>query len=126
MPALVSVIDDDHSVREALESLIRSVGLLVRVFASAELFLESRDIGKTACLVLDVRMPGMSGIELHRDLLSKNYRIPAIFMTAHASDEACRSEALALGGVAYLIKPFHKSELLDAIFRALEQNAKQG
>jgi FixJ family two-component response regulator len=126
MQALVSVVDDDDSVREALESLIRSVGLLARVFASAEQFLESAAVDKTACLVLDVLMPGMSGIELHRDLLSKGYRIPVIFMTAHASGEDCRAEALSLGGIAYLIKPFRKSELLDAIFSALKPNERQG
>lgn len=125
MAALVSVVDDDESVREALGSLIRSVGHLVRVFATAEQFMESNDVGKTACLVLDVRMPGMSGIELYRALLSKGYHVPVIFMTAHASGDDCRAEALSLGSIAYLIKPFHKNELLDAIFRALEPNAKQ-
>lgn len=125
MAALVSVVDDDDSVREALESLIRSVGLVVRVFASAEEFLESRDVGKTGCLVLDVRMPGMSGLELHQDLLSKGCQVPVIFMTAHASDEETRAKAFSLGGVAYLIKPFHKNELLNAIFAALGPNAKQ-
>lgn len=125
MPTLVAVVDDDDSVREALQSLIRSTGLMVRVFASAEQFLESDDFDKTACLVLDVRMPGMSGIELRRYLLSKGYQVPVIFMTAHASDEQCRAEAFSLGGVAYLVKPFPKSELLDAIFRALKLNARQ-
>ena len=125
MPTLVSVVDDDDSVREALQSLIRSTGLMVRVFASAEQFLESNDFDKTACLVLDVRMPGMSGIELRRYLLSKGYQVPVIFMTAHASDEQSRAEAFSLGGIAYLVKPFHKSELLDAIFRALKSNTRQ-
>jgi FixJ family two-component response regulator len=126
MQALVSVVDDDDSVREALESLIRSAGLLVQVFASAEQFLESRVVSKTTCLVLDVRMPGMSGIELLSGLLSKGYQVPVIFMTAHATDEECRAEALSLGAVAYLIKPFHKNELLDAIFKAIEANENQG
>jgi len=124
MTALVSVVDDDESVREALESLIRSAGLKVQVFVSAEQFLESRGFENTACLILDVRMPGMSGIELHRYLLSKGHHVPVVFMTAHASDEQCRTEALSQGGFAYLIKPFHKGELLDAIYRVLDSDAQ--
>jgi hypothetical protein len=117
--------DDDLSVRESLQSLIRSAGLGVRVFSSAEQFLTSSEPGDANCLVLDVRMPGMSGTELHRHLLSKGYKIPVIFITAHASDQETREQALSDGALDYLIKPFHKSELLDAIFRALGSNAKQ-
>jgi len=120
------VVDDDLSVRESLQSLIRSAGLRVQVFASAEQFLTSSDPSDANCLVLDVRMPGMSGTELHRHLLSKGYKIPVIFITAHASDQETREQALSEGALDYLIKPFHKNELLDAVFRALRSNAKQG
>lgn len=87
MPTQVAVVDDDLSVRESLQSLIRSAGLRVQVFASAEQFLTSSGPSDANCLVLDVRMPGMSGTELHRHLLSKGYKIPVIFITAHASDQ---------------------------------------
>ena len=126
MPSQVAVVDDDLSVRESLQSLIRSAGLRVQVFASAEQFLTSSDPSDANCLVLDVRMPGMSGTELHRHLLSRGYKIPVIFITAHASDQETREQALSDGAVAYLLKPLHKSELLDAISRALGANAKQG
>jgi len=126
MTSQVAVVDDDLSVRESLQSLIRSAGLGVQVFASAEQFLTLPDPSGANCLILDVRMPGMSGTELHRHLLSKGYKIPVIFITAHASDQETREQALSDGALAYLIKPFHKSELLDAIFRALGSNAKQG
>ena len=126
MPSLVAVVDDDFSVRESLESLIRSAGMKVRVFASAEQFLDSTVVSDAKCLVLDVRMPGMSGTQLHHHLLSKGFKVPVIFITAHASDQETREQALSEGAVAYLIKPLHKSELLDAISRALGANAKQG
>ena len=125
MPPLVAVVDDDFSVRESLESLIRSAGMKVRVFASAEQFLDSPDVSDAKCLVLDVRMPGMSGTQLHRHLLSNGFKLPVIFITAHASDQETREQALSDGAQAYLIKPLHKSELLDAIFTALEPSARQ-
>ena len=126
MPSLVVVVDDDFSVRESLESLIRSAGMKVRVFASAEQFLDSPDVSDAKCLVLDVRMPGMSGTELHRHLISKGYNVPVIFITAHASDQETREQAQSYGALAYLIKPLHRNELLDAISRALESNTRQG
>lgn len=126
MAALVTVVDDDVSVREALESLIRSVGLSVRLFASAEEFLESRDVGKTGCLVMDVRMPGMSGTDLHRHLLSKGFKVPVIFITAHASDQETREQALSDGALAYLIKPFEEDELLGAVYTALRSTQSEG
>ncbi len=117
---LVKVVDDDISVRESLESLIRSAGLDVTVFASAEEFLNSAD-GRTAdCLILDVRLPGMSGIELHRHLLARGRNVPAVFITAHASDDRARSKAASAWAVAYLTKPFSEEELLDAISRGFE------
>jgi FixJ family two-component response regulator len=120
MKRLVAVIDDDISVRESVESLIRSVRIEVSVFVSAEQFLHSADPGEAACLVLDVQLPGMTGIELHRHLLALNRRVPAIFITAHASDDRARSEARSDWTVAYLTKPFSEDELLDAVHSALE------
>jgi len=120
MAPLVAVVDDDISVRESLESLIGSVGLEVRVSASAEEFLNSAHSGKADCLVLDVRLPGMSGIELHRHLQAQRYEVPVIFITAHASDSHARSEAASEWTVAYLTKPFDEDEFLDAVNAALK------
>jgi FixJ family two-component response regulator len=124
MPPLVVVIDDDNSVRESSESLIRSAGFAVRVFDSAEQFLNSPDLRKAACLVLDVWMPGMSGPELRRNLLSEGNEVPVIFITA-AADEEARARELANGAVAYLTKPFDEEELLSAIDRALKSDSKR-
>ncbi len=118
MIPLVAVVDDDVAVRESLESLIRSVGMAVTVFASAEEFLNSAHPNKLDCLILDVRMPGMSGIELHRHLLASNCKVPAVFITAHASDDRARAEASSDWTVAYLAKPFSDDELLDAVHAA--------
>ena len=117
---LISVVDDDIWVRESLDSLIRSVGMEVRAFASAEEYLGSANAGKADCLILDVRLPGMSGIELHHRLLASRYNVPVIFITAHASDESTRSEAKSEWTVAYLSKPFSEDELLDAVNTALK------
>jgi FixJ family two-component response regulator len=116
---LVSVVDDDIWVRDSLDSLIRSVGMEVRVFASAEEFLNSAQPCKSDCLILDVRLPGMSGIELHRRLSAGTCNVPVIFITAHGSDEGARSEAASAWTVAYLIKPFSEDELLGAVDAAL-------
>ena len=120
--SLISVVDDDIWVRESLDSLIRSVGMEVRAFASAEEFLGSAHAREADCLILDVRLPGMSGIELHRHLLAGRYNVPVIFITAHASDEGARSEAESDWTVAYLGKPFSEDELLDAVNAALKLN----
>jgi FixJ family two-component response regulator len=117
---LISVVDDDIWVRESLDSLIRSAGMEVRVFASAEEFLGSTHPRKADCLILDVRLPGMSGIELHRHLLADRCSVPVIFITAHGSDEGARSEAASDWTVAYLIKPFSEDELLGAVNAALK------
>ena len=116
---LISVVDDDIWVRDSLDSLIRSVGMEVNVFASAEEFLNSAHPGEADCLILDVRLPGMSGIELHRHLSAGACKKPAIFITAHGSDEGARSEAASDWTVAYLIKPFSEDELLGAVHAAL-------
>ena len=120
MGCLVAVVDDDISVRESLESLIRSAGKQVKLFASAEEFLGAAHNGNADCLVLDVRLPGMSGVELHRHLLGQNCKLPAIFITAHASDDRARLEARSDWTVAYLTKPFGEDELLDAVDAALK------
>ena len=116
---VISVVDDDIWVRESLDSLIRSIGHEVRLFASAEEFLNSGHRGKADCLILDVRLPGMSGTELHRHLLARDCTVPVIFITAHASDERARSEAASDCTIAYLIKPFTEDELLGALAAAL-------
>ncbi len=120
MAPLVAVVDDDISVRESLEGLIRSVGLEVRLSASAEEFLSSSDPRKADCLIFDVRLPGMSGIELHRHLIARQCKVPVIFITAHASDNRARSEAASDWTVAYLTKPFSEDELVDAVNAALK------
>jgi FixJ family two-component response regulator len=117
--SLISVVDDDTSVRESLQGLIRSVGLVVEVFASAEEFLKSDHLRNTRCLILDVRMPGMNGLELQRRLAVSNCEIPVIFITAHG-DEAARSQALKAGAVDYLLKPFTEEALLNAIHAAMK------
>ena len=122
MAPLISVIDDDISVRKSLDRLIRSVSLEVRVFASAEEFLNSDHPRKAECLILDVRLPGMSGIELHRHLLARGRNIPVIFITAHGSDDHARLQATSDWTVAYFTKPLG-DELLDAVSVALKWKA---
>ncbi len=116
---LISVVDDDESVRESLQSLLRSVGFAVKVFASAEAFLNSNHSGDSDCVILDVRMPGMNGFELHSRLVNSHREMPVIFITAHGSDEGVRSRALKSGAVAYLVKPFSEDALLSAVRTAL-------
>ena len=120
MAPLISVVDDDSSVRTALDRLMRSVRMNVNLFASAEEFLSSTHTRKADCLILDVRLPGMSGVELHRHLLAQKYGVPVIFITAHGSDEAARLEAASDWTVAYFTKPFSGDELLDAVATALK------
>lgn len=114
----ISIVDDDESVREALKSLLESVGYSAEVFASAEEFLRSRNHQETQCLILDIRMPGMSGLELQRRLVAAGSRIPIIFVTAHA-DEVGRAPALSERAVAFLRKPFSEEALLSAVQSAL-------
>ena len=116
---LVSVVDDDQSVRESLAGLLRSVGLGVQVFASAEEFLASEQIQATDCLILDVRMPGMDGLELQRHLKVSHPELPVVFITAHGSEQEARLRALDAGAVDYLLKPLSEEEVLSAIQTAL-------
>ena len=116
--ALISIVDDDDSLRNSLNNLIRSVGFGVQGFSSAEAFLKSNQRQDTACLILDVRMPGMSGLDLQRQLVAANSRIPIVFITSHGDDDA-RTRALEAGAVAFLYKPFREEALLTAIDSAL-------
>ena len=119
----VYVVDDDEDVRRALARLIRSAGMDVRVFASGEEFLEAAPPPEHACLVLDIRMHGMSGMDLHRELIRRGPNIPVIYVTAHDSQEA-RSEAHSIGAVGYFRKPVDGSALLDAIAWAVSGKEK--
>ena len=118
--ARVSIVDDDESVREAIRGLLRSVGIRADVFASGEEFLKSDAAKDTACLILDVRMPGMSGLELQARLAAAGYKIPLIFITAHASDREARARALQAGAVDVLYKPFKEEVLLKHVYAALQ------
>ena len=118
---MVFVIDDDESIREALKSLIRSVGLSVETFASAHEFLQSQPPDVPACLILDVRMPGLSGLDLQRELSEANINIPIIFITGHG-DIPMSVRAMKAGAVEFLTKPFRDQDLLDAIQQALERD----
>ena len=118
---MVFVIDDDESIREALKSLIRSVGLSVETFASAQDFLESSRPDVPSCLILDVRMPGLSGLDLQRDLAETSIHIPIIFITGHG-DIPMSVRAMKAGAIEFLTKPFRDQDLLDAIQQALERD----
>jgi FixJ family two-component response regulator len=118
---LISIVDDDDALRNSLDDLIQSIGLRTQGFPSAEAFLGSNQVYDTACLILDVRMAGMNGLELQRQLVANNCRIPIIFITSHA-DEGARKRALDAGAVAFLYKPFREEELLNAIDAALEHS----
>ena len=117
--SLVSVVDDDESVRESLPDLLRQLGFTARAFSSAEAFLESQYVGRTRCLVLDVAMPGMSGLDLQQELMRSHPEIPIVFITA-TGDQTLRPRVLALGAVECLSKPFSEAALLNAITAALQ------
>ena len=121
--AMVFVADDDESIREALRSLIRSVGLSVATFASAHEFLQSERPDVPACLILDVRMPGLSGLDLQRELGEANIHIPIIFITGHG-DIPMSVRAMKAGAVEFLTKPFRDQDLLDAIQQALDRDPR--
>jgi FixJ family two-component response regulator len=116
---LVAIVDDDDLVRNALQGLLKAVGLPSRAFTSAEEFLTSGQQHKTGCLIADIRMPGMSGLELQATLNAEHCRIPTIFITAHG-DARMRMQALRAGAVEFLAKPFDNQALLDSVRAALE------
>jgi FixJ family two-component response regulator len=116
--SLVTVIDDDESVRESLPDLLREFGFAAQVFASAEEFLASDSLGQTSCLILDLAMPGMSGPDLQRELTHRRQDIPIVFITAHG-DETVRPQLLEQGAIECLFKPFSETALREALNAAL-------
>ena len=120
---LIAIVDDDDLMRSALQGLLKSVGLPARAFASAEEFLQSGQHRKTACLIADIRMPGMSGLELQAKLNAERCRIPTIFITAHG-DVKMRMLALRAGAVEFLAKPFDDEILLENVRVALKNGAR--
>jgi FixJ family two-component response regulator len=119
---LISIVDDDESVREATKGLMRAVGFLADSFASAEDFLKFDRLRSTGCLIADVQMPQMSGLELHRRLVASGFSIPTILITAYP-DEGGRERALKAGVIGYLAKPFTTDDLLACINAALGRGA---
>ena len=117
---IVMNVDDDDSMRRAARRLIKSYGFPVETFASAEDFLTSGRLPATACLVLDVQMPGLNGLELQSHLVSDGHQVPIIFITAF-NDENARAQALKAGALGYLVKPFEEADLLDTINLALQR-----
>ena len=115
---MISIVDDNDSVRGSLRAFFRSIGFEVETFASGEAFLASRSPRDPDCLILDVRMPGMSGLELQRRLAARQRPIPVIFITAHG-DEELRTRALDDGAAEYLFKPFSEQALLNAVQTAV-------
>jgi FixJ family two-component response regulator len=116
---MVAIVDDDDLMRSALQGLLKSVGLPAQAFASAEEFLKSGQQHQVGCLVTDIRMPGMSGLELQAKLNADQCRIPTIFITAHG-DEKMRMQALRAGAVEFMAKPFDDEALLESVRAALE------
>ena len=118
---LVSIVDDDESVRESLPDLLRELGFAVQAFSSAEEFLASDCVSQTRCLILDIAMPGMTGLDLQRELTRRREDIPIVFITAH-KDETIRPRVLGAGAVECLFKPFSDTALLEAVNAALRVN----
>jgi FixJ family two-component response regulator len=116
--SLVSVVDDDESVRESLPDMLRQLGFAAQAFSSAEAFLASDAVGATRCLILDVAMPGMSGPDLQQELTRRRQEIPIVFITGH-EDATIRPKLLARGAVECLFKPFSETALLDALNAAV-------
>jgi FixJ family two-component response regulator len=116
---VVAIVDDDDAVRVALEGLLRSAGLTARAYESAEEFIRSGQQSQVSCLIADIRMPGMSGLELQAKLNSENCKVPIVFITAHG-DAQMRLQALRAGAVEFLAKPFNDEVLLETVRAALE------
>jgi FixJ family two-component response regulator len=122
--AVVYIVDDDQSLRTALEDLLESVGLPAKSFASTQEFLRNQRLDTPSCLVLDIRMPGMSGLDFQREMAKWNIRIPIIFITAHG-DIPMSVQAMKAGAVEFLTKPFRDQDLLDAIRLGIERDRVQ-
>ena len=123
-PPLISIVDDDGIVRQAIESLVMSLGFLARVFPPAEAFLQSPQVAETSCLISDVQMPGLGGIELQDRLGELGLNIPMIFMTAYP-DDAVRARVLDRGAVGFLLKPFNAQSLIECIDNALDRRGEK-
>lgn len=122
---VITIVDDDESVRTALMSLMRALGFVSEAYACAEDFLKSGRLHRTSCLIADVRIPGMTGLELHRHLVTAGHPIPTVLITAHY-DEAGRASALQAGVICYLAKPFDEEDLLGCIHSALAHRKHDG
>lgn len=116
---IISIVDDDESIRIAMSSLVRSLGYVAYTFTSAEDFLRSPRVNETSCLITDVQMPGMNGVELQARLRAKGLRMPIVFITAYP-DERTRARSLNGGAVCYLTKPFDEQTLIGCLERALQ------
>ena len=116
---MVAIVDDDDLMRSALQGLMKAVGMPAQAFASAEEFLKSGQQRQAGCLIADIRMPGMSGLELQAHLNAQRFKIPIIFITAHG-DEKMRMQALRAGAVEFVAKPFDDEALLESVRAALE------
>ena len=122
---LITIVDDDESVREALMSLMRALGFISEAYECAEDFLKSGRLRRTSCLIADVRMPGMTGLELYRHLVASGEPIPTVLITAHQDGEG-RRHALNAGVICYLTKPFDEDDLLGCIHSALAHRKHDG
>jgi FixJ family two-component response regulator len=120
-PPLISVVDDDASIRVATDNLLRSLGYTVYTFASAEEFLQSAHFNDTSCVIADVQMPAMSGVELQALLLAQGHRVPFIFITAFP-EETIHARALKAGAICFLTKPFDRLTLIKCLDTALERH----
>jgi FixJ family two-component response regulator len=116
---MIVIVDDDESVREATKFLVKSLGYCVLTFTSAEEYLGSDQVSVTSCLISDLKMPGMSGVELQKRLIADGHRIPIIFMTAFF-DKEIRASALQAGALGFLIKPFEDQSLIKCLDKALK------
>jgi FixJ family two-component response regulator len=117
---VISVIDDDASMRIAINNLVRSLGYIVHVFASAEAFLQSVQLSNTWCVIADVRMPAMSGVELQSHLRTQGNRVPFVFITA-VPEQSVRDRAFKDGAMCFLTKPFDENDLIKCLGRAVER-----
>jgi len=118
---LLTVVDDDDSVRESLPDLLKEFGFSARAFSSAQEFLSSDSVDETRCLILDIAMPGMTGFDLQQELKRRGQQIPIVFITGQ-KDEGIRKQAFRQGAVKFLYKPFSDTALLDAVNAALQPN----
>jgi FixJ family two-component response regulator len=122
--ALISIVDDDESIRESTKGFVRSLGYEAAAFASAEEFLQSDSVDSTSCLITDVQMPGLSGVDLQRGLIAQGIQMPTIFITAFPEEET-RARAMKAGALGYLSKPFSEESLLKCLSTALENSGEK-